>query len=56
MDYIYRPVYNRLMRTASWDKSYNVIMSWDFDYIAPCHGDPISEAGKEVLAKHLMKD
>lgn len=53
MDFIYRPVYNRLMRAADWDESYRTIMSWDFDYLAPCHGEPVARGGKEVLAQHL---
>jgi len=53
MDRIYRPVYNRLMRTASWDESARVILSWDWDYIAPCHGEPVASDGKRVLRQHL---
>ena len=53
MDYIYRPVYNRLMRAPGWDESYRTIMSWDFDYLAPCHGEPVAAGGKEVLRTHL---
>lgn len=97
MDVIYRPVYNRFMRTPSWHppgleprarlrserrrgrrhlppycgalsrrsasprapgsaQSYETILGWDFDYIAPCHGEPVAEDGKRVLAAHLALD
>ncbi|KAL1525703.1 hypothetical protein AB1Y20_020549 [Prymnesium parvum] len=55
MDNIYRPVYNRLMRGPNWDESYDTIMGFDFDYIAPCHGEPVATDGKAVLARHLAK-
>lgn len=53
MDVIYRPVYNRLMHGPNWEESYNTIMQLDFDYIAPCHGDPVATGGKQILARHL---
>eukprot|EP00966_Prymnesium_polylepis_P130092 3008597-Prymnesium_polylepis.2 len=53
MDIIYRPVYNRLMRGVDWDDSYRTIMGWDFDYLAPAHGEPVAADGKAVLADHL---
>ena len=53
MDRIYKPVYNRLMRTESWDASYTTIMNWDFEYLAPTHGEPVAADGKAVLARHL---
>ena len=56
MDKIYRPVYNRFMRTETCAQSYATILGWDFEYIAPCHGEPISENGKSVLQTHLSLD
>jgi len=53
MDNVYRPFYNRLMRTGSWGDSIDTILNWDFDHIVPSHGDPAAEDGKEVLRKHL---
>ena len=53
MDKIYRPVYNRLMRTPTWGTSADAILSWDFEYIAPCHGEPVAADGKRVLREHL---
>jgi hypothetical protein len=53
MDIVYRPFYNRLMRTESWGESIDTILSWEFDYIVPCHGDPVAENGKDVLREHL---
>jgi len=54
MDVVYRPVYNRLMRVQpSWDESIALIMGWDWDYIAPCHGEPVASDAKQVLRKHL---
>ena len=53
MDVIYRPVYNRLMRTPTCEQSYDIILGWDFEYIAPCHGEPVSEGAKTVLREHL---
>ena len=56
MDRIYRPVYNNLMRQSSCAQSYETILRWDFEYIAPCHGEPVSEGGRRVLAEHLELD
>ena len=53
MDAIYRPVYNRFMRTESCKESYATILGWDWDYIAPCHGEPVAADGKRVLTSHL---
>ena len=53
MDKIYRPVYNGLMRTPSWGESAKTILSWDWDYIAPAHGEPVASDGKRVLREHL---
>lgn len=55
MDFIYRPVYNRLMHGPQWHESYETIMGWDFEYIAPCHGEPVATGGKQVLANHLAQ-
>ena len=53
MDKIYRPVYNTLMRTPTCAQSYDTILSWVWDYIAPCHGEPVATDGKRVLREHL---
>jgi len=53
MDTIYRPVYNRLMRTPTCPDSYRAILDWDFQSIAPCHGEPVAEGGRKILAEHL---
>lgn len=53
MDKIYRPFYNGLMHSSSWDQSVETILSWNFEYIAPCHGEPVAEHGKQVLRDHL---
>lgn len=47
MDEVYRPVYNSLMRKRPrHDALMRTILSWDFEYIAPCHGEPL--AGPDV--------
>ena len=56
MDVIYRPVYNRFMRSESCAQSYGTILGWDFEYIAPCHGEPVAVGGKRVLSTHLALD
>jgi len=53
MDRVYRPVYNNLMRTPTCAASYETILSWDFDYIAPAHGEPMCGDAKRVLRQHL---
>ena len=53
MDKVYRPVYNGLMRPESWRTSYDAMMRWDFEGIAPAHGEPIGAGGKGVMAAHL---
>ena len=53
MDKVYRPVYNGLMRPESWRTSYDAMMRWDFEGIAPAHGEPIGAGGKAVMAAHL---
>ena len=54
MDRIYRPVYNRLMdRDGTRTTSYATILGWDFEYLAPAHGEPVALAAKDVLRKHL---
>lgn len=54
MDLIYRPVYNRLMRTPSCAASYETILhKWEWGYIAPCHGEPVAHDAKRVLREHL---
>ena len=53
MDVVYKPVYNRLMKTDSWEESYRVIAGWEFETILPCHGEPVAKDAKKVLASHL---
>ena len=53
MDRVYRPVYNNLMRTPTCATSYETILNWDFEYIAPAHGEPVCGDAKAVLRKHL---
>ncbi|KOO22351.1 hypothetical protein Ctob_007682 [Chrysochromulina tobinii] len=53
MDKIYRPVYNTLMRTPTCAQSYETILAWTWNYIAPCHGEPVATDGKRVLREHL---
>ena len=53
MDVIYRPVYNRLMRTPTCTQSYEIILGWEFDYLAPAHGEPVASGAKQVLREHL---
>jgi hypothetical protein len=53
MDRVFRPFYNRLMRTRSWNDSIDTVLSWDFDSIVPCHGDPVAEKVKDILQTHL---
>ena len=55
MDYIYRPVYNRLMDAdGTRATSYETILKWDWDYLAPCHGEPVAgPEAKATLRAHL---
>ena len=54
MDIIYRPVYNRLMdRDGTRADSFQTILGWDWDYLAPCHGEPVVNDAKGVLRRHL---
>jgi len=54
MDVIYAPFYNKFMQIKpKFESRLDVILSWDFDIIAPCHGDTISENAKAVLSRHL---
>jgi len=54
MDVIYRPVYNNLMDAdGSRERSYSAILGWDWNYIAPCHGEPAAVDAKAVLRRHL---
>lgn len=55
MDGIYRPFYNRAMRVQPEfdEKVWATIKEWDFELIAPCHGEPIDTDAKRVLAEHL---
>lgn len=50
MDQVYRPVYNNILRKRpEHDALMRTILSWDFDYVAPCHGEPIDQEVKETL-------
>ena len=53
MDRVYRPVYNGLMHADGWDDACDVILGWDFEYLAPAHGEPVRVDAKAVLARHL---
>lgn len=55
MDRIYGPVYNSLMKREGWDAKIARVFSkeWDWDYLAPCHGNPVQEDARAVLAGHL---
>lgn len=54
MDRIYAPFYNKFMQIKpDFRTRLETIMRWDFDYIAPCHGNPIDTAVKATLAEHL---
>lgn len=55
MDAVYRPFYNRAMRVqpAFDDEVWATLAAWDFEYIAPCHGEPVAVDAKRVLAEHL---
>jgi len=53
MDQVYRPFYNGLMRQRPrHDALIQQILQWDFDYLVPCHGEPI--AGPTV--KQTLRD
>ena len=42
MDRIYRPVYNGLMKQPGWEaKIAPRFDQWDWDFLAPCHGEPV---------------
>ena len=54
MDKVYRPVYNRLMDAdGTRGTSHATVLGWDWNYIAPCHGEPVAEDAKAVLRAHL---
>ncbi|KAJ1459566.1 hypothetical protein M885DRAFT_554283 [Pelagophyceae sp. CCMP2097] len=55
MDMIYKPVYNNLMKIKpTHDARVSRVLAWDFDYMAPCHGEPVEGTTvKAQLAKHL---
>ena len=54
MDSIYRPVYNGLMRQDGHGDRVAEILGWDWDYLAPCHGEPVAgPAAKATLAAHV---
>lgn len=55
MDKVYRPFYNRAMRIQPQfdDEVWATISQWDFEIIAPCHGEPIGADAKRTLAEHL---
>ncbi|KAG8468603.1 hypothetical protein KFE25_013686 [Diacronema lutheri] len=55
MDRVYRPFYNRAMRVqpAFDERVWPTLARWDFDMIAPCHGEPVNVGAKRLLAEHL---
>ena len=54
MDRIYRPVYNGLMKQKGWEATVAQIFAWDWDFLAPCHGEPVQGPNvKRALAEHL---
>ena len=54
MDRIYRPVYNGLMKQPGWEARIARIFAWDWDFLAPCHGEPVQGPDvKRILAEHL---
>ena len=54
MDRIFRPVYNGLMKQPGWEDKVSRIFGWDWDFLAPCHGEPICGPDvKKRLAEHL---
>ena len=54
MDRIYRPVYNGLMKQPGWEAKIAQIFAWDWNFLAPCHGEPIQGSDvKRTLAEHL---
>ena len=56
MDEIYRPVYNGLMRQPGHEAKVATILAWDWDFLAPCHGEPVADDAKRTLAAHLEYD
>lgn len=53
MDKVYKPIYNGLLKTTEAQTRLDLILSWSWDYIAPCHGEPIETDAKVILARHL---
>ena len=53
MDFVYRPVYNRLMTTERSREAFARVLALEFDAIAPCHGEILATGGKAALARHL---
>lgn len=54
MDKIYAPFYNTFMQQhPTFHSRLQLILSWDWDAIMPCHGFPVTEDAKGVLARHL---
>ena len=56
MDQIYRPFYNAFMAgdDSTFNKRLDTILSFDWDLMVPCHGEPIAGAdAKPTLERHL---
>ena len=54
MDKVYAPIYNNLLQSSDYIERIREIFDWDWEYIAPCHGEPIEGTEcKQVLARHL---
>jgi len=54
MDKVYAPIYNNLLQSSDYIERIREIFDWDWEYIAPCHGEPIEGTEcKPVLARHL---
>ena len=51
MDFVYRPVYNRLMTTERSREAFARVLALEFDAIAPCHGEILATGGKAASAR-----
>mmetsp|Transcript_57520 Transcript_57520/g.66436 ORF Transcript_57520/g.66436 Transcript_57520/m.66436 type:complete len:332 (-) Transcript_57520:85-1080(-) len=57
MDKVYKPIYNNLLQGSDYRERMQVVFDWDWDYLAPCHGEPIEGTKcKAILARHLGYD
>lgn len=54
LDAIYAPFYNAfMMKRPLFDERLAMVNRWDWDYIVPCHGEPVVRDAKQVLSNHL---